>query len=109
MVGHGIGSSLVHEVEHQAAALLDLIPSLRPVLAQAQASALAAQRTACACFGRWVSEVVPDLWSVGTLGISSTLGLIGVVSLPRSFVFRVNADDPHLFPVRARTRQLRDR
>ena len=29
MVGHGIASSLVHEVGHQAAALLSLVPSLR--------------------------------------------------------------------------------
>jgi hypothetical protein len=35
---------------------------------------------------------------VGKLGISSTLGLIGVVSLPSWFVFRVNADDPHPIP-----------
>ena len=32
MVGSGIASSLVHEVGHQAAALLDLVASLRPVL-----------------------------------------------------------------------------
>jgi hypothetical protein len=31
------------------------------------------------------------------VGVSSTLGLIGVVSLPRAFVFRLNADDPHPF------------
>jgi hypothetical protein len=98
MVGHGIGSSLVHEVGHQAAALLDLIPSLRPVLAAAQTSAPPAERPAWACFGRWISEIVPDLWSVGTLGIGSTLGLIGVVSLPRGFVFRVNVNDPHPAP-----------
>ena len=40
MVGSGIASSLVHEVGHQAAALLGLIDSLRPALmAQAQADA----------------------------------------------------------------------
>ena len=32
MVGTGIASSLVHEVGHQAAALLDLVNSLRPML-----------------------------------------------------------------------------
>ncbi len=32
LVGSGIASSLVHEVGHQGAALLDLIPSLRPVI-----------------------------------------------------------------------------
>jgi hypothetical protein len=32
MVGSGVASSLVHEVGHQAAALLDLTNSLRPSL-----------------------------------------------------------------------------
>jgi len=30
--------------------------------------------------------------------VVSTLGLIGVVSLPRPFVFRINIDDPHPAP-----------
>jgi hypothetical protein len=37
----------------------------------------------------WISEIVTDFWSVSKLGISSTLALIGVVSLPTWFVFRV--------------------
>jgi hypothetical protein len=32
------------------------------------------------------------------VGIASTLGLIGVVSLPRPFIFRLNFDDPHPTP-----------
>ncbi|HEX7848016.1 MAG TPA: hypothetical protein VF476_19595, partial [Chitinophagaceae bacterium] len=32
------------------------------------------------------------------LGIGATLGLMGVVSLPKYFVFRVNLNDPHPFP-----------
>ena len=36
MVGHGIASSLVHEVGHQAAALLELVESLRPAPARMQ-------------------------------------------------------------------------
>jgi hypothetical protein len=32
------------------------------------------------------------------VGIASTMGLMGVVSLPRVFVFRLNADDPHPMP-----------
>ena len=32
MIGSGIASSLVHEVGHQAAALLDLVESIRPLL-----------------------------------------------------------------------------
>jgi hypothetical protein len=47
---------------------------------------------------RWISEIVADLWSVSRVGVSSTLGLIGVVSLPRAFVFRINAEDPHPSP-----------
>ena len=41
---------------------------------------------------RWISEIVADVWSVGRVGIASTLGLMGVVSLPRAFVFRVNPE-----------------
>jgi hypothetical protein len=35
---------------------------------------------------------------VAKLGVAATTGLIGVVSLPRAFVFRINLDDPHPFP-----------
>jgi hypothetical protein len=95
MVGHGIASSLVHEVGHQAAALLDLVPSLRPLLrAQAERERGRHGQT-WALWERWISEIVADLWSVGKLGIGSTLGLIGVVSMPNWFVFRIRTDDPH--------------
>lgn len=97
MVGHGIASSLVHEVGHQGAALLDLVASLRRDLAAHRASAGAAApvwRT----WENWISEIVADFWSVATLGISSTLGLLAVVSLPRFFVFRPSGDDPHPVP-----------
>jgi hypothetical protein len=97
MVGCGIASSLVHEVGHQAAALLSLVESLRPVLRD-----LAQQRhsetLAWQLWERWISEIVADLWSVARVGIGSTLGLMGVVSLPRAFVFRVNPGDPHPAP-----------
>jgi hypothetical protein len=91
MVGHGIASSLVHEVGHQVAALLDLVASLRPVL-RAQGG------DAWRLWERWISEIVADLWSIGKLGIGSTLGLIGVVSMPAWFVFRLATDDPHPVP-----------
>ena len=98
MVGSGIASSLVHEVGHQAAALLDLVNSLRPVLQGLQrgrrrrASGLAVCGSAGSprsspTSGRWRGSASP-----------STLGLIGVVSLPRAFVFRLNLDDPHPVP-----------
>jgi hypothetical protein len=44
MVGSGIASSLVHEVGHQGAALLDLVASLRPVLQGMQNRTAAAPR-----------------------------------------------------------------
>jgi hypothetical protein len=95
MVGTGIASSLVHEVGHQAAALLDLVNSLRPILQGLQRGT---GRIAWQLWERWISEIVSDFWSVARVGIASTLGLIGVVSLPRAFVFRLNVDDPHPIP-----------
>jgi hypothetical protein len=97
MVGTGIASSLVHEVGHQAAALLDLVNSLRPVLKGLQQGS-AASRLPWRMWERWIPEIVADFWSVARVGIASTIGLTGVVSLPRPFVFRVNADDPHPMP-----------
>jgi hypothetical protein len=97
MVGSGIASSLVHEVGHQAAALLDLVVSLRPLLRGMQQTPSAHQQ-AWQFWERWISEIVADFWSVGKLGITSTLGLLAVVSLPRAFVFGLDAEDPHPMP-----------
>lgn len=99
MIGQGIGSSLVHEVGHQASSLLSLLPPLRRALqAKQKASAAPIVRMAWYCLDRWCSEIVADFWAVAKLGVSATLGLIGVVSLPRAFVFRVELNDPHPFP-----------
>lgn len=96
MVGYGIGSSLVHEVGHQGAAMLGLVESLRPALAErARQAGPASPWTSWA---NWISEIVADLWSVAQLGMGSTMGLIGVVSLPRLFVFRSSGNDPHPVP-----------
>jgi hypothetical protein len=95
--GSGIGSSIAHEVGHQGAALLDLVNSLRPELRRAQ-QRHDGRGQAWHMFERWISEIVADLWSVSRVGIASTLGLMGVVSLPRVFVFKVSADDPHPIP-----------
>ena len=98
MVGYGIASSLVHEVGHQAAALLDLVNFLRPQLALRARHARGGSAQAWQLFERWISEIVADFWSVARLGVVSTMGLFGVVSLPRAFVFRMGPDDPHPFP-----------
>jgi hypothetical protein len=96
MVGSGIASSLMHEVGHQAAALLDLVASLRQTLRGLGSSGTDADTWKL--WDRWISEIVADFWSVARVGISSTMGLMGVVSLPPPFVFRVNLADPHPMP-----------
>jgi hypothetical protein len=96
MIGYGIASSLVHEVGHQGAALLLLVESLRAELhAIRRRTPL---RTAWDLWDRWISEIVADFWSISRIGIGSTLGLVGLVSLPRGFVFRPADDDPHPMP-----------
>jgi hypothetical protein len=97
MIGSGIASSLVHECGHQAAALLDLVASLRPIL-QGLQRGTHPDRDLWAIWERWISEIVADFWSVARVGIAATLGLMGVVSLPRAFVFRIDLSDPHPTP-----------
>jgi hypothetical protein len=96
MVGYGIASSLVHEVGHQGAALLGLVESLRDRLRPIR------RRTGLHgpwdLWDGWISEIVADYWAISKIGIGSTLGLIGLVSLPRGFVFRFVDDDPHPIP-----------
>ncbi len=98
MIGSGIAASLVHEVGHQGAALLDLVESLRPALRAEQDLHDGEQGLAWELWERWISECVADFWALAKLGVTATLGLMGVVSLPRAFVFRVSTDDPHPFP-----------
>jgi hypothetical protein len=97
MVGSGIASSLVHEVGHQGAALLDLSGSLKPILKGMQRGDRK-QQVLWYLWDRWISEILADFWAVARVGISGTLGLMGVVSLPRPFVFRMSLDDPHPIP-----------
>jgi len=97
MVGTGVAASLVHEVGHQGAALLDLVPSLVPVL-RSHPGNQGRHSAAWRLWNRWVSEIVADFWAVARLGIAATTGLWAVVSLPRFFVFRISADDPHPAP-----------
>jgi hypothetical protein len=97
MVGSGIASSLVHEVGHQGAALLELVDSLRPTL-KAKQGRPNVQSLVWQLFERWISEIVSDFRSTARVGIAASIGLMGVVSLPRAFVFRVNLDDPHPIP-----------
>ena len=97
MVGSGIAPSLIHEVGHQGAALLDLVETLRLQLQQ-KARQDPTRSTAWRHYESWISEIVADCWALGHLGVGATIGLMGVMSLPRYFVFRMSADDPHPFP-----------
>ncbi|MEO5642262.1 MAG: hypothetical protein ABIQ40_12055 [Bacteroidia bacterium] len=97
MCGNGIGSSLVHEVGHQAAELIGLTQRLKE-----ETHKVGEQKTknkkAWEYFERWVSEIVADFWAIAQLGISATQGLMGVVSLPAYFQFRLDLNDPHPAP-----------
>lgn len=96
LVGSGIASSLIHEVGHQGSELLNLVDSIRGLINQKikdGQNALAWQ-----LLSRWLSEIISDFWAMAHLGISATMGLIGVVSLPSYFVFRISTDAPHPFP-----------
>jgi hypothetical protein len=95
MIGSGIASSLVHEVGHQGAAQLELVPSLRAAIDR---RATQNPDGAWAVWSLWISEIMADMWSVATVGITSTIGLLAVVSLPRYFVFRPSGTDPHPMP-----------
>jgi hypothetical protein len=96
MVGSGIASSLIHEVGHQGAAMLDLVHTIRNQIRYKKKSSN--HPGAWELYYRWISEILADFWAIGHLGIGATLGLINVVSLPRYFMFRIKLDDPHPFP-----------
>ncbi len=95
MIGSGIASSLIHEVGHEGAAQLGLVESLRSDILKASKSQ---PNRGWDVWYRWISEIVADCWSVGTIGLTSTVGLLAVVGLPKFFVFRPSASDPHPTP-----------
>ncbi len=49
-------------------------------------------------WAHWVSEILADFWAVACLGVSATVGLLAVVTLPRAFVFRSSESDVHPTP-----------
>jgi hypothetical protein len=69
MIGTGIASSLVHEVGHQGAAILDLVPSLREDLRRnwrgSRITGLygpTGYRRSLRIFGRWRASVLRQRW-----------------------------------------------
>ncbi|WP_266363164.1 hypothetical protein [Tellurirhabdus rosea] len=102
MVGSGIASSLVHEVGHQGSELLGLTASLKLELQQRLRQA--DDPLPWQLFERWLNEILSDFWAMAHLGITATVGLMSVVSLPSYFVFRISNDGPHPFPwIRVKT------
>lgn len=97
MVGSGIASSLIHEVGHQAAESLELTQKLRIELGRMKTNT-AKNNIAWQLYERWISEILADCWALGHLGITATMGLMGVVTLPKYFQFRLDLDDPHPAP-----------
>jgi hypothetical protein len=97
MVGSGIAASLIHEVGHQAAESLQLTTRIKTALGKITGSTTK-NTDAWKHYERWISEILADLWAMGHLGISATLGLMGVVMLPKYFQFRLDLDDPHPAP-----------
>jgi hypothetical protein len=97
MIGAGIASSLVHEVGHQGAALLDLNNTTRIAVAEHRALGKR-EKLAWRYWERWISEILADLWAIARVGVGSTTGLMTIVSLPRPFVFHIGGDDPHPMP-----------
>lgn len=93
MTGSGVAASLAHETGHQAAALLGLVESLRPRMEVLADRSLGGR--VWALWQRWISEIVADVWALARLGPTATMGMMGVLSLPEFFVFRVNVNDPH--------------
>jgi hypothetical protein len=93
MIGSGIASSLIHEVGHQAASLIDLVPTLKKVLSETQQRRR--DTVAWRYYERWISEIIADVWATGHLGVTATLGLMSVVTLPSYFQFRIDLKDPH--------------
>ena len=109
MVGHGIASSLVHEVGHQAAALLGLVESLRPVLSGTRAPAPGASARLAAAGSAGSRRSSPTSGRSRKVGIASTLGLIGVVSLPRLVRLPAEPRRPASDSLDPREAVLRDR
>jgi len=97
LVGNGIAASIIHEVGHQGAELLGVTHSLRLKLQEVMEEDEDRSHL-WKYYERWVSEIIADYWAISHLGICATTGLMGVVTLPKYFQFRLELDDPHPAP-----------
>lgn len=96
LCGNGY-ASLLHEVGHQGAALLDLVSAYRRWLAS-EAETGALEPAAVAYWSSKISEVIADVWSCAKLGATGTLGLFGVLGRAPRFTFQESPHGPHPMP-----------
>jgi len=97
MIGTGLAGSIAHEVGHQAASLLDLVPALQEAL-RARSKKQPERAVAFRHFDQWSSEILADLWAVGAVGVAHTLGLFALLNLPTPHVFLGGLDRVHPIP-----------
>ncbi|HEY0712079.1 MAG TPA: hypothetical protein VGF45_05360 [Polyangia bacterium] len=90
-------ASVLHEVGHQGAALLDLVPAYQKVISRA---AVAGQLTdiQAVYWLRKISEALPDAWALCKLGPTASIGLFGTFGRSPRFTFHDNVADPHPMP-----------
>lgn len=96
LISSGIASSLVHEVGHQASAILDLVTLTKRTIMIDRAVPISERNRIL--WQSWMSEILADLWAVAKVGITAAQGIMSVLTLPPAFVFRTSPADPHPFP-----------
>ncbi len=98
LLDSSIACSLVHEVGHQAVAILGLVHSLKTAIDRVLSHTGKAKVSAWRYFRLCISEIIADCWAISRLGITAVNGLVGVLSLPPAFIYRLKPGDPHPFP-----------
>jgi len=87
-------TSLLHEVGHEAAGRLALLPPMRTAIA----TELTQHGTSSAVielFVHWLSEIAADLWSFLASGVAHAATLREILALPAEHVFRLSMQVPH--------------
>ena len=87
-------TSLLHEVGHEAAGRLALLPPMRTAVA----TELTQHGTSSAVielFVHWLSEIAADLWSFLASGMAHAATLREILALPAEHAFRLSMQVPH--------------
>ncbi|HEU4780963.1 MAG TPA: hypothetical protein VFS58_13855 [Steroidobacteraceae bacterium] len=87
-------TSLLHEVGHEAAGRLALLPPMRAAIT----TELTQHGTSSAVvelFVHWLSEIAADLWSFLASGVAHAATLREILALPAEHAFRLSMQVPH--------------